>query len=214
MDSGARFRGRRKPIPVRSSPDGPVVTPRWIGSGWTIWNNKGKPVRKYEPFFADARGFQFRQQRSASARRCSTTLPDESSRRCIPTIAGRRCVFDPWRQDSWDANDTVLIPDPSADADVGSFFQRLPQADYMPTWYAQRNSGGLGAEAQDAAQKAAVHANTPSTVHFDTLGRPFLTLAFNRSQLNARRRSRVITGHSSHSISKAISARSPTRSAA
>jgi hypothetical protein len=28
------------------------VDPRWVGSGWTIFNNKGKPVRKYEPFFS------------------------------------------------------------------------------------------------------------------------------------------------------------------
>lgn len=27
------------------------VSPRWIGSGWTIFNNKGQPVRTFEPFF-------------------------------------------------------------------------------------------------------------------------------------------------------------------
>ena len=32
---------------------GPTVDPRWVGSGWTIFNNKGKPVRQYEPFFDD-----------------------------------------------------------------------------------------------------------------------------------------------------------------
>ena len=26
------------------------VSPRWVGSGWTIYNNKGKTIRKYEPF--------------------------------------------------------------------------------------------------------------------------------------------------------------------
>jgi hypothetical protein len=31
---------------------GPDVHPRWVGSGWTIFNNKGKPVRQYEPFFS------------------------------------------------------------------------------------------------------------------------------------------------------------------
>jgi hypothetical protein len=31
---------------------GPVVSPRWVGSGWTIFNNKGKRVRQYEPFFS------------------------------------------------------------------------------------------------------------------------------------------------------------------
>jgi hypothetical protein len=32
---------------------------RWVGSGWTVYNNKGKPVRKYEPFFTDTHGFEF-----------------------------------------------------------------------------------------------------------------------------------------------------------
>ena len=26
--------------------------PRWVSSGWTIFNNKGNPVRQYEPFFS------------------------------------------------------------------------------------------------------------------------------------------------------------------
>ena len=94
-------------------------------------------------------------------------------------------MFDPWRQESWDANDTVLIPNPSADSDVGSFFSRLPKGDYLPTWLAIRNAGELGAGAVTAAQKATVHANTPSTVHFDALARAFLTIAFNRSQSDA-----------------------------
>ena len=29
---------------------GPDVSPRWVSSGWTIFNNKGNPVRQYEPF--------------------------------------------------------------------------------------------------------------------------------------------------------------------
>src|SRR6266478_4699586 len=34
---------------------------RWVGSGWTIFNNKGKPVRQYEPFFSQlpTKGHQF-----------------------------------------------------------------------------------------------------------------------------------------------------------
>ena len=35
------------------------VDPRWVGSGWTIFNNKGKPVKKYEPFFTDTHNFEF-----------------------------------------------------------------------------------------------------------------------------------------------------------
>src|ERR1700680_5138652 len=35
------------------------VNPRWVGSGWMFFNNKGKPVRKYEPFFTDTQAFEF-----------------------------------------------------------------------------------------------------------------------------------------------------------
>ena len=38
---------------------GQEVNPRWVGSGWTIFNNKGKPVRQYEPFFSDTLQFEF-----------------------------------------------------------------------------------------------------------------------------------------------------------
>ena len=34
-------------------------SPGWVASGWTIFNNKGKPVRKYEPFFDDTNDFKF-----------------------------------------------------------------------------------------------------------------------------------------------------------
>ncbi len=170
---------------------GAVVTTRWIGSGWTVFNNKGKPVRKYEPFFADTADFSF-----GTAVGVSATLFYDPVGRVVATLhpdhSWEKVLFDPWRQDTWDANDTVLIADPSSDADAGAFFQRLPQNDYLPTWYAQQNNGGSGSKAQDAAQKTAVHANTPTTVHFDTLARPFLTLAFNRSQLNAEP---VVEGH-------------------
>ena len=48
-----------EPGPVADG--GPVVDPRWVGSGWTIFNNKGKPVRQYEPFFSQlpVAGHQF-----------------------------------------------------------------------------------------------------------------------------------------------------------
>src|SRR5262249_54787033 len=32
---------------------GPVVASRWVASGWIIFNNKGLPVKRYEPFFDD-----------------------------------------------------------------------------------------------------------------------------------------------------------------
>jgi RHS repeat-associated protein len=161
--------------------NGPIVNPRWVGSGWTIFNNKGKPVRQYEPFFSQLpKGHQFEFGVQVGV---SPILGYDPVERAVATIhpnhTYEKVVFDPWRQESWDVNDTVLQTDPPADPDVGDFFQLLPKGDYSPTWYTQRNGGGLGLHEQDAATKAAAHANTPTVAHVDTLGRPFLTIADN-----------------------------------
>jgi RHS repeat-associated protein len=162
---------------------GPVVTPRWVGSGWTIFNNKGKPVRQYEPFFSATHDFEF-----ANTVGVSATLFYDPVGRVVATLhpnhTYEKVVFDPWRQVTWDVNDTVLQIDPALDADVGDFFRRLPDAAYRPTWYDQRIDGALGHNEQVAAQQTVAHADTPTVAWFDTLGRPFLTVAYNRVPRN------------------------------
>jgi RHS repeat-associated protein len=161
------------------TPEGAHVVSRWITSGWTIYNNKGKPVRQYEPFFDDTADFKFGIAVGVSAilfydpllRVVATLYPDHS---------WDKVVFDPWRQENWDANDTVLI-DPSTDPTIGPYCQRLPSTDTAPTWYAQRSTGALGAHEQDAAKKAAANANTPNVAFSDSQGRQFLVLAWNRN---------------------------------
>ena len=156
------------------------VSPRWVGSGWTVFNNKGKPVRKYEPFFTDTHLFEFEPRIGVSP-----ILFYDPLERVVaalhPNHTWEKMIFDPWRQESWDVNDTVLL-DPAADPDAGGFFRQLPEEEYLPTWYSQRVDGSLGAEEQKAAQKTAIHAGTPTVTHFDALGRAFLTVAHNRFQ--------------------------------
>jgi hypothetical protein len=45
-----------KPGPLIDN--GPVVN-RSVGSSWIIYNNKGKPVKQYEPFFDDTHDSKF-----------------------------------------------------------------------------------------------------------------------------------------------------------
>jgi RHS repeat-associated protein len=158
---------------------GAVVDPRWVGSSWTIYNNKGKAVRQYEPFFSQlAKGHQFE---FAPIVGVSSIICYDPVQRAVCTVhpnhTYEKIVFDPWRQASWDVNDTVLQDLPASDPDVGDFFRRLPLAAYSPTWRVQRAGGGLGPEEQATATKTAVHANTPSVAYFDTLGRTFVTVA-------------------------------------
>jgi RHS repeat-associated protein len=165
---------------------GPVVDPRWVGTGWTIFNNKGKPVRQYEPFFSATQGFEF-----GVTVGVSPVLFYDPAERVIATLHPNhtydKVVFDPWRQNTYDVNDTCAARaaqtgDPRTDPDVGgyvaAYFATQPAG--WQTWHAQRAGGALGVEERNAALRASAHADTPTTAHFDTLGRPFLTIARNR----------------------------------
>src|SRR5262249_38184541 len=51
---------RVEPGPLDTAdPTSPIVDPRWVGSGWTVYNNKALPVRRYEPFFSAGHDFEF-----------------------------------------------------------------------------------------------------------------------------------------------------------
>ncbi|MBW8877783.1 MAG: hypothetical protein JF614_22675, partial [Acidobacteria bacterium] len=180
--------------PVESG--GPDVSPRWVGSGWTLFNNKGKPVRKYEPFFSATHRFEFARQAGVSS-----VLFYDPAERVVATLhpndTWEKVVFDTWRQETWDVNDTVQFPDPQhptvlvsdprLDEHVQGFFRRFlgeaPSA--FTSWYDRRIGGTLGATPEeraaekDAATKAADHAGTPSKIHFDALGRTCLAVAHN-----------------------------------
>jgi RHS repeat-associated protein len=164
--------------PVMTAGD---VNPRWIGSGWTVFNNKGKPVRQYEPYFTDTHRFEFDVRIGVSPVLCY-----DAAGRVVATLHPNRTwekvLFNSWRQESWDLNDTVLIAAPQSDAAVGDFFARLPASEYLPTWHGQRAGGALGPLEQSAAEKSAIHAATPTVAHFDSLGRPFLMIKHNKFQ--------------------------------
>lgn len=163
----------------------PGAGPRWVASGWTIYNNKGKPVRKYEPFFSRHHRFEFK------LAGVSSVLFYDPAERVIgtlhPDFTFEKTVFDAWREEAWDANDTVRIDDPRADGQVGDFFRRIfgPAPGAYGSWYTRRIGGALGATPgeraanQDAAQKAELHRATPRVSHFDSVGRACLSVVDN-----------------------------------
>jgi RHS repeat-associated protein len=168
---------------------GPVVdggTPvehRWIGSGWTVYDNKGNRVRTYEPFFTASQEFELARIVGVS----SVFFFDPLSRTMAtvnPDATYSKTMFDPWQQYAWDVNDTVLL-DPREDPDVrgyvGPYLAGLTAAPggWRP-WYAQRVDGALGPHAQAAARKTAPHAGTPALTRSDSLGRTFIAVAHNR----------------------------------
>lgn len=208
--------GREIQKKIQAEPEktnGSVGSPRWVGSGWTIFNNKGKPVRQYEPFFSQLPIGKRHHFEFAAIVGVSPILFYDPVERVVATLhpnhTYEKVVFDPWQQTTYDVNDTIGVPanpsdppfDPKDDPDVEFYFSRVPEDQYLPTWYDLRTDAAKALQAwpdadaqgqprpdnakrraaeKSAAEKAADHANTPTTAYFDTLGRPFLTVAHNR----------------------------------
>ena len=142
---------------------------RWIGDGRTIKNNKGKAVKQYEPYFSVNWKYESYKELvetgvtpilfyDAIGRLIKTQMPDDTF---------TKIEFDSWKQTIHDANDTVL----------------------ESLWYQNRTNrlidAQLLAEGKDpvkektAADKAAKHSKTPTILHFNTLGRPVLSIEHN-----------------------------------
>ncbi|HMQ89417.1 MAG TPA: SpvB/TcaC N-terminal domain-containing protein, partial [Flavilitoribacter sp.] len=143
---------------------------RWIGNGRTVLNNKGNPVKQYEPYFSvnpfyeDAkelveRGVSPIIYYDALGRNIKTLLPDGTF---------SRVEFDSWQQRTFDPNDTVL------------------DSDWYKDRIERRIDAQLLADGKDplkekaAAEKTAWHHNTPGRLYLDTLGRPVLSVGHNR----------------------------------
>lgn len=160
--------------------------PRWVGSGWIVFNNKGKPVRQFEPFFTDTHRFEFDVRIGVSP-----VLFYDPAERVVATLhpnhTYEKVVFDPWRQATYDVNDTCAprnaqTGDPRTDPDIGSYvaeYFKTQPADWH-SWYDQRVDGALGPDERIASQRAAAHSDTPNTAYLDAMGRAFLTIAQNR----------------------------------
>ncbi len=162
---------------------GPSGSTRWVGSGWTIFNNKARPVRQYEPFFSSTHRFEF--ARSVGV---SPILLYDPPGRVRATLHSNhtyeKVIFDPWRQERWDVNDTVAELRPENDPDVGPLIARLPPAEYQPTWFT-RTQASADLNERKAATAAYHDRETPTTTWFDALGRPFLTVVHNRFRRGA-----------------------------
>ncbi|WP_324197860.1 SpvB/TcaC N-terminal domain-containing protein [Nocardia abscessus] len=183
---------------------GPDISPRWVGSGWTIFNNKGKPVRQYEPFFSkrqrpDGSLYSDHRFEFGMAVGVSPVLFYDPAERVIATLhpnhTYEKVAFDPWQQTTYDVNDTcaprnLQTGDPRTDPDICGYVKEYfkTQPNDWKTWVQQRiadsqnppaDSRGTNPE-QDAAVRTLAHTDTPTTAHFDALGRPFLTVTRNR----------------------------------
>lgn len=145
------------------------ITPvqlRWIGNGRTIKNNKGNPVKQYEPYFSITWHFEHQKELvetgvtpimyyDAAGRLIRTDLPDGTF---------SKVEFDSWKKTAYDASDAVLESE----------------------WYLKRTDNTRAdfindPKEQITAGKAAKHANTPNIEHVDNLGRKVLSIDHNKN---------------------------------
>jgi hypothetical protein len=135
---------------------------RWIGNGRTIINNKGNAVKQYEPYFSVNNRYEDLKElvETGVTPIMFYDAMDRLIKTKMPDDTLSRMEFDSWQQILFDANDTVLESE----------------------WYSKRIAGADVLE-KAAALKAAKHANTPNVVHFDTLGRPVLSIEHNKNIL-------------------------------
>ena len=172
--------GREIQTKIPAEPEEDSIDPRWVGSGWTVFNNKGKPVRKYEPFFADkelGHRFEFDNKVGVSP----TIFYDPLDRVVVtlhPNKTYEKALFSPWEQFTFDVNDTVMSH-PQVDKDILGYVSKyFAGEDNFKTWYEERINSPAGPQ-QDAALKSAKHNGTPAATYFDTLGRTVVAFADN-----------------------------------
>jgi len=194
-------RGDMAPGTLRMQNGQPQVgsaQPRWVGTGRTVFNNKGKPVKQYEPFFSSTHLCETEPEVTMTG--VTPVIFYDPVERVIakihPNHTYEKVRFDPWQQTTYDVNDTCApfnsqTGDPRTDPDiqgyVANYFSGLAaQKPPVPwqTWYQQQQGGGATQWEQEAATKAAAHADTPTTAHRDALGRTFLTIAHNGQDVN------------------------------
>lgn len=135
---------------------------RWVGNGRTVLNNKGNPIKQYEPYFSVTPAFE----NAAGLVESGVTpilyydAPGRLIKTELPNGTFTKVTFDAWKQISYDANDTVEDSD----------------------WYEQRKDLDNTDRQKLAAIKAAVHHDTPAYLILDTLGRPTLSVDHNRTE--------------------------------
>jgi RHS repeat-associated protein len=147
---------------------------QWIASGKTILNNKGKPVKQYEPYFSDT---EHCFDPTEAEREVGVTPvmyydgPGRLVRTELPDGTLSRVEFSPWHVKSFDPNDTVL---------ESSWYQASTQLN--PALPLKRDVAGaiIASPEERAAWLAAQHAGTPGITILDSLGREVIALAHNR----------------------------------
>lgn len=129
---------------------------RWIASGRSILNNKGKPHQVYEPYFSNTHNFDSEAVLYTSG--IFTKHMYDPLGRIVKTLfpdgTYEKTKIDSWKVSLYDRNDNV------ADSD----------------WFKKRQTGAFASDAYEkaSADKTLLHADTPLIQYLDNRGKPVL----------------------------------------
>ncbi|MEM9458242.1 MAG: SpvB/TcaC N-terminal domain-containing protein [Myxococcota bacterium] len=130
--------------------------PRWLASGRTVVDNKGNPIKQYEPYFSQTD--EYEDDPTLVQWGVTPVMHYDPLGRLVrvdmPDGTHAATVFSPWSQAVWDANDT---------AKAGQL------------WYDAQYAQDPGIEGAMAN-----FVDTPTVTRLDTLGRPVSSVTHTR----------------------------------
>ncbi len=136
--------------------------PRWIGTGRTVYDNKGNPLRRYEPYFSTT--VEHEEEEALRLWGVSPEMRYDPLGRLVetrfPDLTVARVSRGPWSETHADRNDTLTATQP---------------------WDKATTADLVGSRWQRARALAETHAGTATTTHLDPRGRPILAEADNGS---------------------------------
>lgn len=157
------------PLPL--APPDAAAPGCWLTTGKTLYNNKGAPVRQYEPFWSASGAYDDGAYGVFATYQYDALLRE--IRVDTPKGFFTKVAFTPWWQKHYDADDTVKDSE---------FYRKNIDNPALPP------------DERDALIKAAAFYNTPATQVFDNAGHPFLTIEDNLGALATSAFNAIVKG--------------------
>lgn len=164
--------------PASKGPQASYSAERWVTSGRTVYNNKGKPAQQYKPYYTESAAYE-----NQNTIELEGLVPppaivhydplERTIRTDDPKGFHSRVEFTPWMVRHFDANDTLT-----------------------DSSYYQQYNGKLPANEQDALDKALACAHTPSIEIIDNLGRTVRFIENNLGIVRAAQLAELCANHS------------------
>lgn len=143
---------------------------RWLLSGVTAIDFNGNSIRVSNPQFASTPDVLH----AANMPEINSTFFFDALGRHVgsvfPDHTWSKTIYTPWSLTEYDLGNTLFFTDPHEDPDVGLYFKKLKEEDYLPSWPEAKKRGTI----QDklAAEKSVIYSDALTITHFGCCGLP------------------------------------------